>query len=122
MKTSKKPKNPLVDYLFKRFFYIWGGKWADKLDGMEDGVKHEWEESISGFTRKQLDTGIAEARNTFKWPPEISEFIPLCKGESAAQPNHFNCAVVGCPNAGSMCTSPWGTNWVCNKHWHEGKG
>jgi hypothetical protein len=121
-KATKKPANPLIDYLFKRFFYIWDRKWAEKLDGMEEGKKQEWSDAISGMTRKQLDAAIIEARNQFKWPPEISEFLPLCRGEPIVQPNHFNCSVPGCPDVGSMCDSTFGSNWVCNKHWRMNNG
>jgi hypothetical protein len=122
VKTTKKTNNQLIDYLFKRFFYIWDRKWAEKLDGMEQGKKDEWKSSISGLTRKQLDAGINEARNQFKWPPEIAEFLPLCLGEKIVSPNHFNCCIGNCPNSGTISRSTHGNNWICSDHFSKGLG
>lgn len=119
---DKKARNNFVDYLFNRFLFIWGIKWANKIADVEDGARAEWAAAIDGLSRKQLDVGIIAARNQFTWPPEIAEFLPLCRGEALVQENHFNCSIGGCPNTGTMCRATHGSNWICNKHYHEGKG
>jgi hypothetical protein len=112
----------MVDYLFNRFLFIWGVKWANKIADIEDAAREEWQEAIASLSDKQIKAGITAARSQCQWPPEIAEFLPLCKGEALVQANHFNCSVPGCPDPGSMCTMPFSNNWICNRHWHKGKG
>lgn len=121
-KNSSGKKQELVDYLFNRFLFIWGIKWANKIADIEDMAREEWKEAIAGLSQAQIKAGITAARSQCQWPPEIAEFLPLCKGEALVQENHFNCKVLGCPDAGTMSSNPHGKEWVCNRHWHEGKG
>lgn len=121
--ASKYPSNKnFVDYLFNRFLFIWGIKWANKIADVEDGARNEWASAIEGMSRKQIDAGIIAARNQCQWPPEIAEFLPLCKGEVLVQANHFICSINSCPNPGTMCRATHGSNWVCNQHYNAGKG
>jgi hypothetical protein len=119
-KTDTGKNQETVDYLFNRFLFIWGIKWANKIADIEDAAREEWKEAIDGLSDKQIKAGIAAARNQCQWPPEIAEFLPLCKGEALVQDNHFMCSIGGCPNPGTISAN--GGNWICNRHYHEGKG
>lgn len=120
--NKKTGENNFVNYVFNRFLFIWGIKWANKIADIEDAARDEWAEALEGLSDKQIKAGISAARNQCTWPPEIAEFLPLCKGECAVQPNHFNCSVNGCPNTGALCRNPHGSSWICNAHYQQGKG
>jgi hypothetical protein len=86
-------------------------------------MAEEWTDALAGLSRQAIKQGLAKTRQALTWPPTIAEFLQACQGvEVQVDENHFNCTINGCPNPGTICRATHGNKWICNKHFHEGKG
>jgi hypothetical protein len=112
-----------IEILFERFSLIWGNKWDTIEAKHPELIADEWREALAGLSRQAIKQGLSKTRQTLTWPPTIAEFLQACQGVEIVQDvNHFMCNIPGCPNPGTMCRATHGNNWICNKHYHEGKG
>jgi hypothetical protein len=119
-----KKKDPkAITWLFERFSIIWGQKWDKPHDDKPEAIAEEWTDALAGLSRQAIKRGLAKARQTLTWPPTIAEFLQACQGvDITTIVNSHGCSVPGCADAGTMCRSTHGGNWVCNRHWHAGHG
>jgi hypothetical protein len=112
-----------IETLFNRFSIIWGAKWEKIEEKHPELIANEWRTALAGLSRQAIQQGLSKTRQTLTWPPTIAEFLQACHGaEATPDVNHFNCSIGGCPNSGTMSRSTHGNYWICNKHFHDGKG
>jgi hypothetical protein len=119
-----KKKDPkAITWLFERFSIIWGQKWDKYHDEKPELIANEWTDALAGKSRQTIKQGLSKARQALTWPPSIAEFLQACQGtEIDTGINRHTCAIPCCSNTATMCRSPYGSNWVCNRHFQEGKG
>ncbi len=83
---KRKARDEQIEKLFERFQDIWDQKWAVKLAERREGLLNEWAESLAGYSDEVLYEAGTLAKEKYNWPPEISEFLELCRAAQASKP------------------------------------
>jgi hypothetical protein len=106
-----------------RFSAIYGFSWDKDFNANPEVIADEWADTLNNINYATIKKAITKARTDYpSWPPKPGEFLKLCYGEEIAKPANHGCAIPGCPDAGTMSRATHGSNWICNRHYHEGKG
>lgn len=68
-----------VEALFAQFAALYGARFAQMWKGTDlSVVKTTWAEALSGFTVREVRTGL-ESCQARPWPPTLPEFLLLCR-------------------------------------------
>ena len=78
--STRKPASLAnVEALFSQFAALYGARFAQMWKGTDlSVVKTTWSEALSGFTVREVRTGLESCRAR-PWPPTLPEFLLLCR-------------------------------------------